>query len=65
LPSTIFPQQIHLLVGTPGFQAVDRFIARDILAAERRIEVHLTAEQTQTARWADPLLHHLIAGILF
>jgi hypothetical protein len=56
LPSTIFPQQIHLRVGTPGFQTVDRFRACDRLAAERRIEVHLTAEQTKTARWGDPLL---------
>lgn len=60
LPATICPQPVDLLVGTPDFQAVDRFIARNVLAAERRIEVDLTAEEAQTALGSDLFLHQCI-----
>src|SRR5688500_18352379 len=36
LPPTVFPQQVDLLVSTMGFQAVDRFITRDVLAPPGR-----------------------------
>ena len=49
LPAPILPQQVHLLVGSPHFQALDRFIARHYLAAEGHIEGDLAAEEAETA----------------
>ena len=49
----------------PDFQALDRFIAHDLLATEGHIEVDLTAEEPKTAFGSDPFLHHGIAGVLF
>jgi hypothetical protein len=53
------------VVGPPDFQAVHRFIARDLLATEGHIEVDLTAEKAKTAFGGNLFLHHGIAGILF
>jgi hypothetical protein len=65
LPAPVLPQQVDPVVGSPDFQAVYRFIARDLLATEGHIEVDLTAEEAKTALGGDPFLHHRIAGILF
>src|SRR5262249_46370733 len=64
LPTSILPQQVDPLVGPPRFQAVDGFIAHHRLAAERDIEVDLTAEEAETALRGDPFLHQRIAGVL-
>jgi hypothetical protein len=65
LPAPILPQEVDSVLGPPYFQAVDRFIARHLLAAERDIEVDLATEEAETAFRGDSFLHHRIAGVLF
>jgi hypothetical protein len=64
LPATVLPQQIDLLVGTPGFQAVDRFLARAVLTTQYHIEVDLTAAEAAPALGGHLLLHHRIPSLL-
>ena len=56
LPAPVLPQEVDPVLRPPDFQALDRFIARDLLATEGHIEVDLTAEEPKTAFGSDPFL---------